>query len=177
MHSLICGTTGSGKSVLAESIARQYRKMGYSVIVYDPFYNDDDDESPTVWHGANVVVNNEPDFLRIFNSSKRCVVIVDESSSTIGQHNKAMIRTATQGRHRGHSCYYVTQRVTQLSPNVRDNCGRLFLFASSGADSKIHAGEWNEPELENAHRLKVGEHYDKMRMQPCRFNKLKLRSK
>ncbi len=176
MHILVCGTTGSGKSVLANWMVADYEKKKYAVIVYDPYYNSESDRVKMQWSKGCVVVNNEEDFLRIFRASQGCVVVIDEASMSIGQHNRAMIETATQGRHYGHRCMYVTQRVTQLSPNVRDNCSELFLFHSSPKDCKIHAEDWCEEELLKANMLQVGEHYHKSRMQKVVFNKLKLRN-
>lgn len=138
-HALILGMTESGKTSLAKQLAANYRAKGFSILVLDPM---NDPEWP-----ADYKTTDPDEFLTVFWNSRRCMVFIDESGDAIGRYNKAMERTATKGRHWGHSCHYITQRGAQLSQTVRDQCSHLFLFASSLKDRKLHAEEWNAPVL------------------------------
>lgn len=138
-HSLILGMTESGKTTLAKRLAEKYRAQGFSILVLDPM-NDPG------WP-ADYRTSDPDEFLRVFWNSRKCMVFIDESGDAIGRYNKPMERTATRGRHWGHSCHYLTQRGAQISQTVRDQCSHLFLFASSLKDRKLHAEEWNAPKL------------------------------
>lgn len=157
MHSLVIGTTGSGKTTLIKSLCRDLctKTPRRDVIVYDPIKPNPDLDGPT-WHLATVCTTQN-EFLRYFHASKNCMVVVDEAGATVGQHNEPMIQTATQGRHYGHDCIYITQRCKQITPTVRDNCGQLFLFATSPKDCKELVEDWNEPSLTAAADFNVFE--------------------
>ena len=68
-----------------------------------------------------------------------------------------MDELATQGRHWGHKMFFITQRVKQLSTNLRDQCSEVVIFKQSLADTKDLANEFVEPEINNAHQLNKGE--------------------
>jgi hypothetical protein len=95
-------------------------------------------------------------FLQTFWNSQSCDIFIDESGDTIGHYDKAMIQTATKGRHWGHNMYYITQRPAQISPTVRTQCKLLFLFAIAREDSEVLAREWNKDELREACNLPAG---------------------
>lgn len=75
----------------------------------------------------------------------------------IGHYERAMIRCLTRGRHWGHNVFVGTQRPAQLSPTVRTQCRRLFLFTIAREDAEILAREWNKPELKEAATLPQGQ--------------------
>jgi len=153
-HSLILGMTESGKTTLAKKLAHIYREKDIAIIVLDMM---NDPEWPS---GPGTYKTHDPDiFLEVFWKSKSCAVFIDESGDAIGRYNTAMNQTATKGRHWGHQCHYITQRGAQLATTVRDQCSHLFLFTSSLNDSKIHADEWNQPELRTACNLPQGEFF------------------
>jgi len=148
-HSLILGMTESGKTTLAKRLAAMYRQNGFGVLVLDPLNDSWDCDFQT----------SDPDeFLRAYWDSRRCMVFIDESGDAIGQYDKPMIQTATKGRHWGHSNHYISQRGAMLARTVRDQCSRLFLFATALDDCKIHAREWNNPEILDAAKFEQGEY-------------------
>lgn len=149
--------TLSGKTTLARSLCSYAKKQGVGVIVLDPIRD-------PAWQ-ADFITDNEYEFLRVFWASRSCLALMDEGGESVGRYNLAMQKTATRGRHAGHTCVYVAQKATQLAPIVRDQCTNLFLFTSSARDGKVLAEEWNKPELalchtyeqyEYAHAMKFG---------------------
>ncbi len=100
---------------------------------------------------------DQEEFLRAFWNSQCCDVFIDEAGDAIGQYEKAMIQTASKGRHWGHNVFFVTQRGAQLSPTVRTQCRKLFLFNMALEDCKLLAREWNKPLLLEASLLPQGQ--------------------
>lgn len=150
-HSLILGMTESGKTTLAKALAKNYQQEGIKVLVLDPLSDPD-------W-GADFQTSNQDEFLEVYWNSKRCMAFIDEAGESVGRYNKVMEKTATRGRHWGHSNHYISQRGTQIAATIRDQCSNLFLFTSSLKDCKIHSEEWNKKELLNGSSLKQGEFY------------------
>jgi hypothetical protein len=150
-HSLILGMTESGKTTLAKELANHYKSQGIGVIVLDPM-NDPG------WL-CDYKTADPAEFLKVFWASKQCAAFIDESGDSVGRFDTAMIQTATKGRHWGHNCHYITQRGAQLAVTVRDQCSHLFLFTTSLNDSKVHANEWNKPELQTACSLDKGHYF------------------
>lgn len=154
-HSLILGMTESGKTTLAKKLAAKYKAAGINVLVLDPLAD------PT-W-GADFQTTDPDFFLQTFWNSRRCAVFIDEAGESAGRYDKAMIKTATKGRHWGHNVHYLTQRGALLSTTIRGQCSQLFLFLSGRNDGKLHSEEWAQDELKNCNTLKRGEFYHCMR--------------
>lgn len=150
-HSLILGMTESGKTTLAKRLAANYKARGIGVLVLDPMGDPE-------WN-ADFQTNDVEEFLSVFWDSRKCAVFIDEAGEAVGQFDKVMHRTATKGRHWGHSCHYLSQRGAQIARTVRDQCSHLFLFTTALDDSKIHANEWNKPELRGANALQQGHYF------------------
>jgi hypothetical protein len=143
--------TESGKTTLAKALAREYKARGFGVIVLDPL-------ADPAWN-CDFRTHEVGAFLKAFYASRACMAFIDESGDAIGHYDDVMIRTATRGRHWGHSCHYLTQRGALLSPTVRDQCSHLFLFTSGHRDCKTHSDEWNQPELLEARNLPRGHYF------------------
>jgi len=150
-HSLILGMTESGKTTLAKKLAANYRANGVSVLVLDPLGDPE-------WN-ADFQTTDPDDFLRVYWESRSCAVFIDEAGESVGRFDQAMQKTATRGRHWGHSNHYLSQRGAMISRTVRDQCSHIFLFAQSMDDSKVHANEWNAPELKTCNSLAKGEYF------------------
>ncbi len=144
-HSLILGMTESGKTTLAKQIAVLAKRRKVGVIVLDPMHDPE-------WV-CDFKTEDQDEFLQVFWKSRQCVAIIDEAGESVGQFDKVMHKTATKGRHWGHSVYYVSQRGVLIARTVRDQCSHLWLFTTALEDSKIHANEWNQPELKTAPQL------------------------
>lgn len=122
---------------------------------------------------ADYITNNPTEFLSVFWKSRSCMAFMDEGGESVGRYDTTMSKTATRGRHWGHTCHYIAQKATQLAPLVRDQCTRVFAFCGSEKDGKVLAGEWNKPELETIHTLKQGEYIYAVKMGGISTNRSK----
>lgn len=163
-HVLILGMTMSGKTSIAKKLAGEYKTRGIKTLVLDPLGDPEWD--------ADYKTRDADEFLDVFWRSRQCAAFIDEAGEAVGAYDTVMQRTATRGRHWGHRVHYISQRGIQLARTVRDQCTNLFLFTTSLEDSKIHANEWNKPELKTAHTLRQGEYFFTDRFSPLRRGKL-----
>lgn len=166
-HSLILGQTESGKTTLAKRLAHLMHKQGENIIVLDPI---NDPEWPT---GDRTFRTHDPEqFLQVFWQSRQCHVFVDEAGDMVGRFDETMQKTATSGRHWGHSCYYISQRGAMVSITVRTQCRHLFLFSSGIKDCKILADEYNCPQLLQAVDFPAGRYFHKAKFKPVEMGDL-----
>lgn len=165
-HILILGTTESGKTTCGKRLASRWLDNGVDVIVLDPlndpgwipegfaqsdgFYRETED-GPGIFQTSDV-----DEFLSAFWASRSCAVFIDEAGDAVGRYDAVMQKTATRGRHWGHSVHFLTQRGSQIAVTVRDQCTRMFLFRTGPRDAKTHAEEWALDELLEAPRLPKG---------------------
>lgn len=156
-HYAIVGMTESGKSTLARKCAVELNKMGVHVIVFDPL--GDPKWFECLDPSTSFITDNEKEFLKVYWSSKNCAVFFDEAGDYATNHNKEMIKTATKGRHWGHSNFYIAQRGNLLARTIRDQCATLYMFTSSKDDAKIYSTEFNDSELLNVPDLPQGTYY------------------
>jgi hypothetical protein len=124
---------------------------------------------------ADFITDNQDEFLECVWSNRGCAVFVDESGDAIGKYNKSMDMLATKGRHWGHKCFFITQRVKQLSTTVRTQCSELVIFKQSFADTRDLAEEFVEPMINEAHSLGKGDFIlVRDNVPPIRLNVFKL---
>ncbi len=152
MKTLIVGTTESGKTTMGANLSHEFHKEGFKVIVLTKIFD-------KRWY-ADFYTEDPDEFLEVFWASEQCVVFIDESGSTMGRYSKAMNETATQGRHWGHAIFYLLQKATQISPEVREQCSRLFLFASAPASCKALAEDFINEDLLQGSALNQGEYLE-----------------
>lgn len=150
-HSLIVGMTESGKTSFSKRLARRYKEMGYGILVLDPLGDPE-------WQ-ADFQTDDQYEFLDVFFNSRSCMCFIDEAGESAGQYDKAMVKTATKGRHWGHSNHYIAQRGNMVNRTVRDQCRHLFLFASALEDCKLYSREFNCAELMEAAQFPPGEFF------------------
>jgi len=132
-------------------MVKQYRKRKIQTLVLDPIGDGD-------WF-ADYQTDDPEAFLDTYWESRNCAAFIDESGEVIGRYDKALVRTATRGRHWGHNNHYITQRAATLNRTVRDQCSSLFLFASSVPDCDLHSKEWNNPGLIEGAQLEQGGYF------------------
>jgi len=144
-HALVVGMTESGKTTFARGLSHIYKRGNEPVLVLDELRDPG-------W-AADFITGDPDEFLKVFWSSRGCFVFIDEAGDSVGKYDEAMRKTATRGRHWGHSCYFCVQRGALLSTTVRGQCRHLFLFTSPVEDVKIYAKEWNKPELLTSENL------------------------
>lgn len=151
--------TESGKTTLAKRLAARYHQHEIPVLVLDSLNDPGWCPADTRDHTLFFQTTDPDEFLKVFWSSRRCVAFIDEAGDAVGRYNLVMQRTATRGRHWGHSVHFISQRGVQIAPTVRDQCGHLFLLTSSIADGRVHANEWNRPELLQCNALGKGNYF------------------
>lgn len=157
MHVQILGQTLTGKTTLSKKLASGYRRAGVGVIVLDPIGDPEWD--------CDFRTSDFDKFMDVYRNSRQCAAFFDEAGDLCNAQPYLMTRTATRGRHRGHRNHYIAQRGVLILRTIRDQCSQIFLFNSGLEDCKIHAAEWNAPELrEKGPFLERGEYYHKQRM-------------
>lgn len=132
-------------------LARRLKSKGKSVAILDPL---GDPEYLATFH-----TKNSDEFLAWIKSNRDCFVFVDEGGIAIGRYNEPMNWIATTARHCGHLCFIIVQGVTQLSPIVRGQCDKVYLFRSAKSVGEMLAVEWNEKSLADCDKLERGEFF------------------
>jgi len=156
MHTLIVGTSGSGKTTFARKLASAALDNGRPVLVYDVML--------TNWPEGCEVFDDEHEFSQAAHRSRGALLIIDEAGEVIGRSNYELFWLATRARHLGASSVFITHRPSQLAPVIRDNCQILILFASPTSTGKLLAEEFNNPRLEHCTRLGVGKYIKATRL-------------
>lgn len=140
MHTLITGTTGSGKSALAKMLCKSFLARGKHVVILDPMRSQD-------WGQQNTHKQADT-FLLEVKSRQSCFLFIDEAGSMIGRYNPEMDWCATTGRHFGHKSFFICHGVTQLSPVLRSQCSTCYLFSNDQKSMEKMAEEFNQPSIE-----------------------------
>jgi hypothetical protein len=165
-HIFINGGTMSGKTYLAQHLARAYQAKGFGTIVLDPM----DDPS---WSADRQFREMEP-FLDCAYAATGCLLIVDEVGQTVGRSPVPRVEwLATRARHWGHRVIFMGQDPVQVKPIIRDQCGELFLFQVSAKKAEMWADNFADPELLKASGLEKYQFIHKRRHEPCTIKKLK----
>ena len=163
-HCLISGMTESGKTTLAKSMAARYSAANKNIIVLDPMLD-------PAWQ-ADFITDDPDEFLKVFWSNTGCMAFIDEAGESAGHYDKAMIKTATRGRHWGHVCHYLSQRPALLSKTIRGQCKRLYLFNVELDDCKTLHKEFNDELLLTAKDLPQGQFLAGGRFEKFKHHKL-----
>lgn len=153
-HTLILGITGTGKTTLARQLARRYRLKGIPAIVLDPFLSKQ-------WE-ADFITDKPEKFIAVLKKSRSCSVFVDECGLWCETNEPEMKWLATNSRHFGHNCHFITQRAAQISPTIRTQCENIFLFRQSFQDTKNLIQEFVAEDLAAAQTLNKGEYLSKL---------------
>lgn len=135
---------------------KQSAGSGVPVLVLDP------SGSPKTWLdcGADFVTENVDEYLGVVFANSRCLLIVDEAGEAVGraqsQDHAPRLRLATRTRHRGHSAIFISQAASTISPVIRRQCQKIWLFRQSFASCKILADEMCNPGIIAAAQLGKG---------------------
>lgn len=163
-HTLIIGMSESGKTTLAKQLCQKYRRQGIKTIVLDPLWDN--------WQ-ADFQTDDPAEFMAVVSNpeTKRCAIFIDEAGESVGQYNKEMFWLATRARHYGHNSHFIVQRVSQISPIVRDQCRFLFMFSTNIKVCKTLADDFNEERLLEGNMLEQGECFYVQKMKKAEFKK------
>lgn len=135
MHSIIVGTTGSGKTTLARRFVAANR--GEAAIVLDPYQD-------AGWQRAEIFDDTERFLERVRTTTNR-LIIVDESGTQIDRYDPEHSWLAVGSRHNGHNVVFLTQRAMMVSPNIRSNCELGFMFLTTPKDAELLAEDFVQP--------------------------------
>lgn len=166
-HAGIFGQTLSGKTFLAQAMARGFKKRGIPVLVCDPFRD-------PAWP-ADFLTADIGDLLKVAHRSKKCAIFVDEAGQTIGLNpNKSIEWLTTASRHRGHIVRICGQRGVMVNRTMRDQLGELYLFSVNHKDADEWADCFNDPQLRQAPQLKPHHFLFKRRFEAAQMSILKV---
>lgn len=160
-HSLICGTTMSGKTTLAQILAGQYRDAHISTIVLDPFKDPKwgNPCEPTEDHAGHFITGNAQIYMGVVKNpeTRQCALFADEGSESVGHYAGPMRWLATMARHWGHKSHFITQQPQTIDPVIRSQCSQAFIFRVNERAMKILADEYCQPEILKAGQLEKGQ--------------------
>lgn len=159
MRAGIFGPSLSGKTTLAREICKGYAKAGYKALVLDP--------NAEEWGVDSIVFTDEAKFWATVWASKRCLVIVEESSETICR-NKELIPVFTRLRHQHHILIVVGHSGASLLPVMRQQFDTLYLFLQSKKSSQTWVEETACERLIEATTLNQYEFLHYERFKPLR---------
>lgn len=155
MHTIICGTTGTGKTTLALILAREARKRKIMSMVYD---------RRDAGYCCDIVVKSFERFLQIAQASSNMMLFVDDCPTVLKRGVPAHKWLTTESRHQGHNVILISQRYMMIPKDNRDNCQTVWMFRQSARDCKEIADEFgydfrdlrpgNAP-MEKLHFLKI----------------------
>lgn len=112
---------------------------------------------------AEFITEDPEKFLRVVKKSLECAVFIDECGHWVEEGFESILKwCATNARHYGHNCHFITQRATQVSPTIRDQCRNVFLFVQSYEDAKLIARDKAADDFLKACELKEGEYLGKI---------------
>lgn len=165
LHNLTLGVTYSGKSTFEKIVARGLRARGIKIAVLDP-QRDDDWPADFRTHDAEKFLTHVRT-RTAGHAGERWTLIIDESGSALDRYDKRFDWLATTGRHLGCVSRFIAHRFTQLSPTIRAQCPRRFIFNCDADDARTLARMHGEQLLE-ASKLGQGEFFLIEPMHPIR---------
>lgn len=141
-HVFIAGSSQTGKSTLLRNFCRRSER---AVIIYDPTAEPCDWENGwrpgankfSRWFGDGIrtdVYTEVAPFMAHAKVASDCDVFVDEAADVFAVNQNANHSLVTQGRHRGLTIYMASQRLKQVSPNVRGQCARFYFYRTATHD-------------------------------------------
>lgn len=165
MHSLIVGTTASGKTTLAKRLCQKFRDQGDLTIVFTPMEGDEwAADEIWEWDGSESDVEAFLDFVFSHTSAH---VFVDEAGDVKGRVERRFTQLASKGRHWGHRVYFISQRSRDIHIRIRNNCLHVFAFSQYRYDAELLAQDFNDDALLQAEHLPQGQCIVKERFKPA----------
>ncbi len=112
---------------------------------------------------ATYITTDPHAFCQVVKRSRSCALFVDECGQWVENGFEAQLKwLATNSRHYGHNCHFITQRAAQVSPTIRDQCRNTFVFFQSFQDCKLIARDKGADEFLEGARLNEGEYLGKI---------------
>lgn len=142
-HAAIIGSTGSGKTYLAQDLARIALRRGRGVMVL----HKEREPWPLPAGPLTFQTHNPEHFLAVYWRARSCDCFMELADADVDKFDSRFHRCFTQGRHEGHRNFYLSQRAAMVHPNVRENCASLYLFAVPIKGARLWADEFNDAAL------------------------------
>lgn len=136
-HVAIIGPTLCGKTTLAKRLAAQYRRAGLGVLVLDPFRD--------TWQASWETVDRAA-FVAKARASRRCALFADEAGQVIARDPEAEW-LFTGSRHWGHRMHVLAQSGVQMTPLMRSQCSRLYIFRVSKRVAEMWAEDFADDRI------------------------------
>lgn len=148
-HATIAGMTQSGKTYLAQQLARGICSKGVPVLAL---------HKPREPWGKGCTTWQTPDpeqFLSMFDrigkengkTGKSCATFMELSDAVVDKYDSRFHLCFTQGRHDGFRCHFVTQRAAFVHPAIRENCTAIYLFNCTPKAADVWVEEFNDERL------------------------------
>lgn len=154
-HATIAGMTESGKTYLAQQIARGISAKGVDVLILH--------KPREPWpKGCARWQTPDPElFLSLYASigkensrtGKSCAAFMELSDAVVDKYDSRFHLCFTQGRHDGFRNFFVTQRAAFVHPAIRENCTAIYLFNCTPKAADVWIEEFNDERLSLAAEL------------------------
>jgi hypothetical protein len=146
MHTLICGVTESGKTTLAHKLADFDDRDKRRIIVFDPVLTE---TAFGEWPSRAEIFTDEQKFTRylVKQAGADTCVYIDEGGDIFSHSQPENRWILTRGRHLGYSVTLICQRPKLVSPSVRHQTSRLFLFRLAESDLQAIAADYGHSKL------------------------------
>lgn len=146
MHTLICGVTESGKTTLAHKLADFDAREKKRVIVFDPVLTT---TKFGEWPDHAEIFTDEQKFTRFLakQGNAETSVYIDEGGDIFSHSQPENRWILTRGRHLGYQVTLICQRPKLVSPSVRHQTSRLFLFRLADSDLQAIAADYGHSKL------------------------------
>lgn len=155
MHTIICGTTLTGKTTLGRILAREARKRKIMSMVFD---------RRDSGYCCDIVVQSFNRFLELAQASSNMMLFVDDCPTVLKRGEDSHKWLTTESRHQGHSVVLMAQRYMMIPKDNRDNCDTVWMFRQSLSDCQEIANDfgydWHDirpgrKPMEKLHFLKI----------------------
>ena len=135
MHTLICGVVESGKTTLAHKLAQFDEQDKKQIVVFDPVMTE---TAAGEWPGNAAIFTDEAKFCNyiVKQTGHESAIYIDESGDVFSHGQVENRWILTRGRHLGYAVTLICQRPKLVSPSVRHQCSRAFLFRLSNSDMR-----------------------------------------
>src|SRR5271154_1746255 len=151
-HTLILGTTESGKTSLARNMEAAWVNAGRESLVYDPFCWENE------WKTHCPIMVEMDLYLEAARKRTNHLLVVDESSD-LDRYDKEHTWLTTQARHHGHQTILCVQQAELVAPAVRMNCQICCLFWMPPQVRKEIGDSFGHPEIIEQPAPEKGEFY------------------
>lgn len=148
-HATVAGMTESGKTYLAQQIARGICAKGVPVLALhkprEPW-----PKGSTTWQTPD-----PEQFLSLYDrigkenskTGKSCAAFMELSDAVVDKYDSRFHLCFTQGRHDGFRNFFVTQRAAFVHPAIRENCTAIYLFNCTPKAADVWREEFNDERL------------------------------